>query len=807
MPADTHDNDFDKTAPADPIAGKRLLHYRIISHIGAGGMGTVYLAQDEKLDRMVALKTLSPHLSADPSFREQLKTEARASARLTHPNICAIYAIEEAGSALFIAMEYVKGKTLHVVAREEPMSPARFVDIASQICEGLQVAHSDGIVHRDLKPSNIMLDQWSRVKIMDFGLAKITRDDSATESAGVVGTFYYMSPEQITGKPLDHRSDIFSLGAVFYELLTGKPPFKGDNVAAIAYQIAHEEIPPLSQARNDIPAGVEQIIYRALQKDVERRYQEVSEMLVDLRGVSMAPGPSISPTAAVTPFTTQTTVAVFPVRALRSDEDTQYLAEGIYEETVTVLAKIQDIGVASSAAVERFAGSDTAPLEIAEKLKVNHILEGKLQRHGDDLRLSLQLTRVRDGILVWSDAFTRKVADVFTLQEDIAQRVAGAMNVSFGSQAQAAVQPTRNPEAYDLYLRAKFFLKKRNKEAIESAIDNLREAIGIDPSFGAAYGQLATAYGIAAQYGLGMDRDDALQTAYDMAATAVELDPGSSQAHMALFHQLRTVNIRKAIAELRTAIALDEGNFEAHHYLAHSYVLYGHYRAAEREELVALRLDPFQEMPEALLCRIYYFLGQENREQHRLAELKRKYPDSSVTAATAGWLAWCRRDWGEAIEWFEKAHAIAPNNFRTLDYLADCYHRIDELDKAVDLLAEPVEKTEQEELKARLAHIYGHMGRTEDADRLFDEVLEATRNSVPAPQREQSGVYWWNMAWLSVLREDVDSALDQLAKAIASDYGHYQEFKVRPDWDILRENDRFQQMVSELEQRKRGEDG
>ncbi len=791
------ENNNDRTASANFMVGKDILHYKIVNLIGGGGMGQVYLAQDTRLDRLVALKTLQTRLSSEAEFRQRFVTEARAAARLSHPNICRIYAIEESDDSIFISMEYVQGRTLRNLAQTDRPDISQLFDIAAQCCQGLQAAHDENIIHRDIKSSNIMLDKWGQVKIMDFGLAKLTDDNSATASSAITGTFQYMSPEQVAGKKLDHRSDIYSLGVVLYELLTGELPFPGDNVAAIAYAVVHTDIPAPKGIAPDKAAPMLPIMFRALEKEVASRYQSAAQMLEDLKA------PANVERASATVPSAKTSVAVLPFRNLTGEADNQYLSDGVYEEVIMALSRVPGLRVASRRAVSRFNDQNLDPEEIARKLSVKKFLEGSVQRQGDSVRINTQLVGADDGHVIWSHAFHRKLADIFDLQSDIAQQIAAALNLKLAhdEENQVTQKPTSNPEAFDYYLRGKFHLKHRDQTSVEAAIDILTQAVELDKSFAAAYGELAVAYYVYATYGFDT-AGDLMQKAIDTADKAVELQPSSSHAHMAQFFVLRSVNIRKAISELRTAIALDPNNCEAHHYLAHSYVFYGRYRAAEKAELMALQLDPFYEISEALLCRIYFLLGEDEKSQARLDGFARKFPESDLVFSTRGWLAWCRRDWSEAIENFRHALNIEPNNTFNIEHLADCYRIQGEYHLAVDTLEKGLARNPSSELLlARLGRTYGDMGQPDKSRQFLSqaaEVFEQFRINKPGAE---SAVHYFNKVWLACAEGDPESGLKYLQQLTDQDFGNYAELELRPDLDCLRQDPRFDELIGKLKKR------
>jgi len=781
-------------------AGTRTSHYRVIKKLGSGGMGEVYLAQDESLDRLVALKTLPSRLAEVPQFRRRLKREARANARLTHQNICRVYAVEETEIGLLVSMEYVQGATLsdHVGTS---LDIERISDITKQCCNGLQAAHEEGVVHCDIKSSNIMLDKYGTVKILDFGLAKVTSNSDDTVTAGIVGTYHFMSPEQITGKVIDHRSDIFSLGVVIYELITGRVPFEGDNLAAIAYSIVHNDPDSVRLFRNDVTPVLEHVVERALSKHVDRRYQTVLDMLQDLRKVKR-----IATSRRVVTSYKKRAIAVFPFSNLSGDADSGYLSEGICDDVITAISKIPQLTVASRTAVTRLVKRDMDPLEICRELNAEHILEGSFRRVGDLIRLNAQITRANDGYVIWSQAYERESEDHFLTLSDIVSHVAAALNVALSGSDLPTADHCRvmNPRAYELYLQGRFYLKRRNEASLRKAIDLFSEAIHLDSHLGAAYAELAAASALCDIYGY--KRIVRLKGGtQEWAAKSIDLNPGSSQAHMAMFFVLRRDDIRRATSELRTAIALDESNSEAYHYLAHSLVYCGHYSGAEKAETAANILDPFMEMSDSNLCHIYFLTDQESQLAEQLKSMQSKHGQSHIVSSTKGWIEWCQRRWDVAAAHYQLASSKEPSDSVVADHLADCLVRIGKADQAIDVLEESLSRNpDSGMLQARLGQAHSARGEVDGATGYFD-LAENGFSRTRTANANLSTHDHFNLAWLSSLKRDKLATIRHLRSAIALGYGNYAELRVRPDWDILRGDAEFDSMMRTLEREKTSE--
>lgn len=791
MKEDSRDNE--RTVPGrPPEQPSRLLHYDIISRIGGGGMGDMWLATDTRLGRLVALKTIAREHAAKPIFRSRLMSEARAAARLTHPNICSVYAIEEAVDRLFIVMEYVEGQTLRQLREETQPDFELLYKISEQCCSGLQAAHELRVIHRDIKSSNIMVDRHGTVKILDFGLAHIVEEESRTSTSEVVGTFQYMSPEQVGNKTLDQRTDIFSLGVVLYELTTGRLPFEADNLAAIAYAIVNSDPVPMRDLRPSVPAHWEAIVMRALQKDPARRFSTPAEMADHLRDRS-SPSPVSLADAGVS-------IAVFPLRNIGRDPESEYLAEGLCEDLIAKLSRLDDLEVASRTAVMRFTKQPYVPGEVAEQLNASHFLEGSIRRHERRIRINVQVVRSTDGVVVWSDTFDRTVDDFLNLQAEVAEQVAAALNVHISrEEAHRIARPASpSPVAYDLYLQGRYHLKRRDHESVHKAISLLQAALEADPNLAVATADLAVAYALCSYYDFDSEKDLTAE-AYRLATLAVEQDPASSDAHMALFFVLRGHAIKRGISELRTAVALDPGNAQAHHYLAHAYVQYGLYERAVGHERTAIRLDPFQVISRVHLYRILVYLKREEEATQELTEAARGTVNLDLVHLSRGWKFWITSAWSDAIEELEAALRLQPSSTFAIDYLADCYRRLGLAERARETLEEALgQNRERYALVSRLGQVFFDQRKPDRAAAMFTLAREQLARECASSINPESAVYHYNEARFLALESKPEEALGHLKTAINLDYGHYIDLNIRPDWDPLRPLPEFHEVIEQL---------
>jgi serine/threonine protein kinase/Tfp pilus assembly protein PilF len=562
-------------------ANKKIGRYEICSQLGAGGMGEVYLANDTKLDRKVALKILPADVVETPQGTvsdrvRRFVQEAKAVSALNHPNILTIYEIDEIDSEHFIATEFVDGETLRDRMRFGQLTPAEAIDIGIQVTNALCATHEVGIIHRDIKPDNIMLRRDGIVKVLDFGLAKLTRErerqitetDSLAPTQNfintavgmVMGTAHYMSPEQARGFELDARTDIWSLGCVLYEIIAGRPPFPGPTPLDIMSGVLQREPEPLTAYLPDGPRELDRIISRTLRKDREERYQNVKQLLSDLkdlkrelesqsqRAVTYRSRASGEVLADAVP---EKSIAVLYFENMNSEKDSDYFCAGMTEDIITDLSKIKELKVVSRTDVLPFRKKEVNTRQVGEALRVNYILEGSVRTAGNRIRITAQLISVRDGYHLWAERFDRQVEDIFDLQNEVSQKIVDALKVSLSdSERQALTQkPTDDLRAYDFYMRGRELLYLKGRRNTESAIQMFQNAVAIDPSFASAYAGLAEAYSSMYEW---YDGNSAwLSRAIEMNQQALGLEPSSLKAlfgiAMVYFHHRRYAESRRTL--------------------------------------------------------------------------------------------------------------------------------------------------------------------------------------------------------------------------------------------------------------------
>lgn len=495
------------------MIGTSISHYRIISQLGEGGMGVVYLAEDTSLGRQVALKFLSPSMAKDESLLQRFQREARAASSLNHPNICTIHGIENQDEQNFIVMELLEGESLADRIRLEPLDIDSVLTFAVQIVDALESAHSKGIVHRDLKPANIFVTSRGQAKILDFGLAKIDRQksdassmmptavkDDLTSAGATMGTVAYMSPEQARGEVTDARTDLFSFGTVLYQMATGTLPFKGDTSALMFDAILNRDPIPVDELNSALPPELNRIISQALEKDRDLRYQTATDLKTALKRLKrdLDSGRHVTETSAIKNRSGSSpvhehSIAVLYFENLSGIKEDEYLRDGITEDITTELSKIKRLRTFSRAVVLPYRDKPVTAGQVGKELGASYVLTGSLRRAGNRLRINAQLVDASTDFPVWSERYDREMEDVFAVQDEIASKIAAALRITLSPQEQQALaaKPTENLHAYDLYLRGRNFARRVGRQDMQFALQMYENAVALDPSFAVAHAAIA----------------------------------------------------------------------------------------------------------------------------------------------------------------------------------------------------------------------------------------------------------------------------------------------------------------------------
>ena len=547
------------------MIGTTVSHYKIIEKLGEGGMGVVYKAEDTRLNRFAALKFL-PNLGADEEEKMRFIQEARAASSIEHNNICTVYEIGETKEGnVFIALAYYDGITLKKKIQKETLTIPGAIDIVMQTAEGLAKAHEQGITHRDIKPANIMITNDGVVKILDFGLAKLNGQSGLTTIGTTLGTTAYMSPEQASGAVVDVRTDLWSLGAVFYEMLTGEIPFKAEHDNAVIYMIINEELMPPSSLDLKIPHKLDIFIAKMMAKDPAKRFQNVDELIKNLRILKE----ELDTTEKATKIKS---IAVLPFDNISPDKENDYFGEGLTGELIANLSRLKDFKVISRTTSMQYKNTKKDIKTIGRELSARYIIEGNVRKFGDDLRITAQLIDVDSDTQLWAETYKGKLADVFDIQEKVSKQIVDALMVKLTptEKIELTKRPTVNAEAFDYNLRARNYLYRYSKNYIQFAIQFFDKAISLDSRYAEAYAGLGEAYAV--KYAYFERKDIWLEKAMELSLKAIMYDPSLSEAYAALsLVYFYKASYDEALTAVEKALELDSNNFFGYWILARVY--------------------------------------------------------------------------------------------------------------------------------------------------------------------------------------------------------------------------------------------
>jgi non-specific serine/threonine protein kinase len=678
------------------VGRRTLAHYRILEKLGEGGMGEVFLAEDTRLGRRVAVKLLTPETTGDPERLERFRREAQAVAALNHPNIVTLYSIEEENGLPFLTMEIVEGDRLDSLIPKSGVSLERFYEIALPLAEAISAAHDKGVTHRDLKPANVMMTREGRVKVLDFGLARLRPESPSEElsqapTASVAaqesleGTIPYMAPEQIEAREQDHRVDLFSLGVLLYEMATGRRPFRGDSAPRVISAILRDTPPAVSEQRPAWPRELSRLIRRCLEKDPERRLQSAKDLRNELEDLRGGAEPDQEPLRSI---------AVLPFADMSPERDHGYFCEGIAEEILNALARIERLRVAARTSAFQFKDSSQDVREIGRRLNVGAVLEGSVRKAGDRVRITVQLIDVANGYHLWSERFDQEIRDIFAIQDEISQSVVRALRVKLSPNERQTLEESRGAdiEAYDYYLRGRQYASQTSEQAFEFAIEMFRKATDMDPDFAQAQAGIAISRAWLYHW-FGHDKAK-LAEADRVSRRAVELAPDLAEAHAARGFVLWLIDRREdAVQSLETAMRLDPKLFDSYYFYGRLALTSGDYdKAAEMFEAAAA-VSPEDYQAIMLLPQVYRSLrrpGDEEEAFRRGLERVRQRLELNPDDARALYLgAGAQLSAGDrelALEWTARAAALRPDDQTTMYNCACLYTRAGQHDRALDCL-------------------------------------------------------------------------------------------------------------------------
>jgi serine/threonine protein kinase/Flp pilus assembly protein TadD len=700
------------------LIGSQIGSYQIVSLLGAGGMGEVYRARDTRLDRDVALKVLPVGLLADEAARRRFRKEALALAKLSHPHIAVIHDVGEEAGVNYLVMECVPGHSLAEKLKSGALTEKEVAPLGAQIADALEEAHEHSVIHRDLKPGNIMVTPKGQVKVLDFGLAKLLRPaanimaadtmptESFAETQGVAGTLPYMAPEQLTGEPVDARTDIYALGVVLFEMAAGRRLFQEDSAPRLTDAILHQQ-PVSPRALNSrVSPELERIILKCLEKSPEDRYQSAKEVQVDLRRLGV-PTITAAPTKtrpwwrrrtafgmatialivslaaaagwvhrSVGQRETIDSLAVLPFVNTSADPNTEYLSDGITESLINSLSQLPHLKVMSRDSAFMYKGKQTDARTVGSALGVRAVLEGRVMQHGDNLEISAELVDTRDNSHIWGQQYSRKSADIFALQGELAKEMTTMLRVRLTGDDQRRMTKsyTANPEAYQDYLKGRYWWNKRTEEGLNKGIEYFQQAIAKDPTYALAYSGLADCYNLLAWYGF-VSSKETYPRAKDSAQKALEIDDTLAEAHASLAW-IKTYydwDWSGAEKEFQQAIQLNPSYATAHNWYGNELEYVGRREEAIAEHKRALELDPLSLIVNTNLGLAFYMARQYDQAIEQYQKTLQLDPNFITAHSFLGLVYIQKSMYKEGIAEFEKELVISPGNTNTLSGLGYAY--------------------------------------------------------------------------------------------------------------------------------------
>jgi serine/threonine protein kinase/Flp pilus assembly protein TadD len=765
------------------VISETISHYRIIKELGAGGMGEVYLAEDTRLGRQVAIKLLPASYQYDPERRTKFLAEARATSALRSPHIAAIYDIGEHEGSMYIVMEYVEGELLAEKLKRGPLAIHDAIDVAAQIADALTEAHSLGIVHCDVKASNLIVNERGLVKLLDFGIAAAAASNGAeaddrTKKVGqqtalgvVGGTFSYMSPEQAIGRAIDNRSDIFSLGVVLYEMLAARLPFDGETPAETIDNIIHAEPMPLARLNYAVTPDLDRVVRKCLEKDRERRYQSVRDLLIDLRNLQRDSDSGSAPATAgigrQTQVVTRTrsrktidSLAILPFVNQSGDPDLDYLSDGVTEALINNLSRLTKLRVMARSTVFRYQSREVQDAQqVGHELGVRAVLNGRLLKRGDSLIVKLELVDTNDGSHLWGEQYTRELSDMLTLEREISTEISEHLRLKLNSAQKKSLTKgiTENSEAYQLYLKGRYHWNKRTEEGIKKSIEYFELAIALDSKFGLAYAGLADSYNLMASYSTKPLATPFLR-AKATALKALSLDDKLAEAHAALaaVKLWREFDWEGAERGFRKAIEMNPSYPTAHLWLALYLAAMERMDEGLSEISLALDLDPLSRVINLNLARILHFARQFDDAIKQCRKTIEMYPDYLIAHRRLGMSYGEKGMFEEAEAEFKKALAIS--------------------------------KDESETMSAR-AYAYAGAGRTEDARKILERLTELANETYVSP---------YSFARIHIGLDEIDEAFECLEKTHQERHGILTYLKVEPMFDRIRSDSRYADLLRRM---------
>ena len=773
--------------------GGTLGRYQLLEQLGEGGMGVVYRAHDPRLDRDVAIKVLTEEALLDGRARERLQQEARALSRLLHPNIATLFDIDSEGGEDFLVLEFVPGITLAKTLEDGPLPEGRARAIASEIADALDVAHEQGVVHRDLKPGNVVITPRGRAKVLDFGIARLltagggSRATTMADGASLTGTAPYMAPEQIQGRSVDARTDLYALGVLLFEMISGSRPFEGDELISLVYRIVHDPPRRLSDARPGVSPDLEALVARCLEKEPGRRFVTARAFAAALRELAGPPGAlsawiegvAIAATAPVAPAIATATPAAGPavapivdcgparIRSLvvlplanRSGDPAQdFFTDGMTDALIADLAQIRALRVISRTSAMRYRGSNLPLPEIARELRVEAVVEGSVMRAGERVRITVQLVEAATDCTLWARNYERDHTDILTLQSEVARAIAEGIRVQVTPEEEVKLRPKGpvNPTAHVAYLQGRYLWNRWSPEALNASITHYEEALAADPDYALAWAGLADSYSTLGNIGT-MPPSEAYPRARDAAERGLKLDESLAELHasLAYVHRFYDWDWPRAEREFLRAIDLNPGYATAHRWYAQFLSGLGRHDEAVAEAERALELDPL----------------------------------SLIIHTAVGDVLFYSRRYDRAIVYYRRCIELDPAFGPGHTDLARALDAVGKHDEAIqELLTGSAAQSNQRPPSTGFATLLLRAGRTQEARAMIAELLELSVTRFVSP---------YGIASFYAAAGENAAALDWLERAYGQRDGTLVWIKVHPRLDGLRSEPRFRELLRKM---------